>query len=322
MDITINKDDFYYASSDGITRIHALKWVPQGDVKAIIQIAHGMSEYIGRYDEFANYLASNKYIVCGNDHLGHGQSVSSPDKYGYFSESNGWQNLVQDMYTLSKMMKNEYPELPYIIIGHSMGSFLARQYTATYGEDLSGAIYTGTSGGSLFIDIAIKQCQKHIEEKGPLAKGDDIDKFAFGKYNKKAYPRHSDYDWLSRDTDEVDKYINDPLCGIVFTYGGFLDLFSLLKQVSGKKWAVKIPVDLPIYLFSGNMDPVGNYSHGVVKVVDWLSSTMHKNITIKFYEDGRHEMLNEINKKFVYKDTLKWINKTIDNLEVEEKSKE
>lgn len=321
MNISVNKSEFFYPSADGITQIHALKWVPIEKIKAIVQIAHGMSEHIYRYNEFAEYLASNGYIVCGNDHLGHGQSVSSSDKYGYFSKENGWQNLIEDMYTLNKIMEEDYKELPYIILGHSMGSFLAREYTAIYGDKLTAAIYGGTSGGSIFIDLIIKSCQKQIAAKGELAKGTDIDKLAFGKYNKKAYPRHSDYDWLSRDTDEVDKYIADPLCGIVFTYGGFLDLFNLLKQVSGKKWASQIAQELPIYIFSGNMDPVGNYSHGVVKVADWLTSTSHRNVIVKFYEDGRHEMLNEINKKFVYKDTLKWLDKTLTNIKEKEEEK-
>lgn len=320
MNIPVNKSEFFYPSADAITQIHALKWIPSEKIKAIVQIAHGMSEHIERYNEFAEYLASNGYIVCGNDHLGHGQSVLSPDKYGYFSKENGWQNLIEDMHTLNKMIKEDYSELPYIILGHSMGSFLAREYTALYGDELTAAIYTGTSGGSMFINLAIKSCQKQIEEKGELVKAVDIDKLAFGKYNKRAYPRHSDYDWLSRDTDEVNKYIADPLCGIIFTYGGFLDLFNLLKQVSGKKWAVRIPAELPIYIFSGNMDPVGNYSHGVVKVADWLTSTSHRDVTVKFYEDGRHEMLNDINKKFVYKDTLKWLDKTLKS--IQEKAKE
>lgn len=320
MEIKVNKSEDYFLSADNITQIHYVKWVPYpiDKVKGIIQITHGMEEHIERYKEFAEYLSLNGYIVCGNDHLGHGKSVLSPEHYGYFSKENGWQNLISDMYELSKTIKEEYPNLPFILLGHSMGSLLARKYTAMYGDCLTAAIYTGTSGGSKFIDLGIKLCEKRIKEKGDLAKGIDINKIAFGKYNKKAYPRHSDYDWLSRDPDEVDKYINDPLCHFTFTYGGFLDLFKLTKEVSNKKWALSVPLDLPIYIFSGNMDPVGGYSHGVVKVVDWLTSTGHTKVTVKFYEDGRHEMLNEINKQFVQRDTLRWINKTLKSLEENE----
>lgn len=319
-DIKVIKTEFYFPSADGCTQIHCFKWVPQPfeNVKAIIQIAHGMEEHINRYDEFANYLVQNNFIVCGNDHLGHGKSVSDEKKYGYFSKQNGWQNLVDDMHTLSTIVKQEFDDLPYILLGHSMGSFLTRAFLTVYGNELTAAICSGTSGGSKFIDLAIKLCENKIKQNGDLAKANDINKMAFGKYNKKAYPRHSDFDWLSRDPDEVDKYINDPLCGFVFTYGGFLDLFSLLKEISNKKWALKVP-DLPIYFFSGNMDPVGNYSHGVVKVIDWLSSTAHTKITVKFYEDGRHEMLNEINKQFVHRDVVKWIDKTLNNLKEQQK---
>lgn len=314
MDIKVNKSEIFYMSSDNETQIHALKWLPNSNIKAIIQIAHGMSEYIDRYDNFAKYLASNGYIVCGNDHLGHGQSVISKDKYGYFGKNNGWQNLVDDMHKLSTLIKKdkkEYKGLPYILIGHSMGSLLARQFCTLYSDELLMAILMGTNGGNPLIDFGIKLCEKKIAQEGILVRADDINKIAFGRYNKKAYPRHSDYDWLSRDTNEVDKFVNDPLCGITFTYGGFLDLFKLVKEVSGKKWAAKIPLELPMYFLSGNMDPVGNYSHGVVKVVDWLTSTNHKNVSIKFYEDARHELLNEINREEVYKDILKIIDKVV-----------
>ncbi len=308
MDIKINKSEFSFMSSDNITQIHSLKWIPDtNNIKGIIQIAHGMGEHIQRYDDFANFLASNGYIVCGNDHLGHGKSVSSENKYGYFSKTNGWQNVIKDMHNLSNIIREEYKDLPYILIGHSMGSLLSREYTAIYGDELNGVVYCGTSAGSLFIDLIIKLCEKRIIEKGELEVGEDINKLVFGKYNRKAYPRNSRFDWLSRDVEEVNKYINDSLCGFTFTYSGFLDLFKLTKQVSGKQWASRIPLDLPIFIISGNMDPVGNYSHGVMKVADWLFTTSHRKVITKFYDDSRHELLNEIDKKLVYKDILKWI---------------
>lgn len=309
MDIAVSKSSFSYLSADNITQINATKWVPEGNIKAIVQIAHGMSEHIERYNDFATYLAQNGYIVCGNDHLGHGKSVTSSDKLGYFSKLNGWGNMLEDMYCLTKIMKQQYNDLPYVLIGHSMGSFLSRAYAASYGDELAGAIYTGTGSGTVFINLLISQCKKYINEKGELTRAEDINKLVNKKYNRKAYPRTSEFDWLTRDTVEIEKYVSDPLCGFVFTYKGFLDLFELIKEVTGKKWASKVPMDLPIYFFSGNMDPVGNYSHGVVKVIDWLLSTGHRNIISKFYDNGRHEMLNELNKKIVYKDTLKWIDR-------------
>lgn len=309
MDIAVSKSSFSYLSADNITQINATKWVPEGNIKAIVQISHGMSEHIERYNDFATYLAQNGYIVCGNDHLGHGKSVTSSDKLGYFSKQNGWGNMLEDMYCLTKIMKQQYNDLPYVLIGHSMGSFLSRAYAASYGDELAGAIYTGTGSGTVFINLLISQCKKYINEKGELTRAEDINKLVNKKYNRKAYPRTSEFDWLTRDTVEIEKYVSDPLCGFVFTYKGFLDLFELIKEVTGKKWASKVPMDLPIYFFSGNMDPVGNYSHGVVKVIDWLLSTGHRNIISKFYDNGRHEMLNELNKKIVYKDTLKWIDR-------------
>jgi alpha-beta hydrolase superfamily lysophospholipase len=311
MDVTVNKMSFSYLSADQQTTINALKWVPEGKIKAIVQIAHGMSEHIERYDAFANYLAQNGYIVCANDHLGHGKSITSSDKLGYFSDKNGWENMVEDMHNLTKMMKQEYEGYPYILMGHSMGSLLSRAYAAIYGDELGGAIYTGTSAGSIFINFLITRCKKYINEKGAFARGEDINNSVSKKYNKKAYPRTSQYDWLSRDIVEIEKYLSDPLCGFVFTYKGFLDLFELTKEVTGRQWASKVPCDLPIYFFSGNMDPVGAYSHGVVKVADWLVSTGHRNVISKFYDGGRHEMLHELNRKMVYKDTLRWLDKLL-----------
>jgi len=319
VDELVNKIEFYYPSSDGITQIHAVKWVPSEKIIGIVQIAHGMSEHIQRYDEFARFLASKKFLVCANDHLGHGKSVISQDRLGFFADEDGWRKVVEDMYTLTCMIKEDYPDKPYILMGHSMGSFLSRYYITQHGEALNAVIITGTGSGSRFIDYAIRRAQKGIKQKGKLAVANDINKLAFGRYNKKAYPRHSDFDWLSRDADEVDKYINDPLCGFVFTYGGFLDLFTLIKEVSGKKWAEKVPADLNMYFFSGNMDPVGGYSHGVVKVIDWLSATGHRNIFTKFYEGGRHEMLNESNRVLVQRDVLKWLNKLLEDIKNKEK---
>lgn len=308
----LKRYEIFYPSSDGVTQIHALKWIPDGDINGIVQIVHGMSEHIERYSEFANFMVENGYAVCGNDHLGHGMSVSSDQKYGYFSDDtgNGWKNLIEDMYTLMSKMKSEF-ESDYILLGHSMGSVLARHFCTLYSDNLKAGIFSGTMAGNPFIDIAIKLCQKKIQKLGALYPADDINKLAFGRYNRKAYPRHSNFDWLSRDIDEVDRYINDDMCqkSRVFTYGGFLDLFSIIKYTSGKKWATKIPYNFPMYFFSGNMDPVGNYSHGVVKVIDWLTATNHTEVKVKFYEDGRHEMLHEINRDFVYRDILKWIKK-------------
>lgn len=315
MDNIINKEEKFFTSADGNTQVHYIKWFNNFEPKAIVQIAHGMSEHIDRYDDFAKYLASNGYIVCGNDHLGHGKSVSE-GRYGYFGQQDGWKNLIKDMLKLLKLIKEdkkEYKNIPYILIGHSMGSLLAREFCAVYGDELSMAIFIGTNGGHPLIDAGIKLCEKRISQKGALTKAEDINKIAFGKYNKKAYPRHSNFDWLSRDLEQVDKFIQDPLCGITFTYSGFLDLFKLTKEVSGKKWAVKIPLDLTMYFLSGNMDPVGDYSHGVVKVADWLISTNHKKVLVKFYEDARHELLNETNKQMVYKDILKLLDKAVKN---------
>ena len=242
-------------------------------------------------------------MVCGEDHLGHGRSVSDDTDYGYFAQREGWQCVVKDMYKLTRMMKKSYPEVPYFIFGHSMGSFLARAFVTRYHRALDGAVFCGTSGGQGGTEAMLTMLDIAKRIHGEKYKGEFFNKLAFGSYNNGISPRNSDFDWLSRDTANVARYCNDKRCGFTFTINGFENLIKMIWYVSNDKWYSSYPKDLPTYLISGSADPVGNYGKGVLKVFNNLN-LYNCNVEMKIYKDARHELLNEINKDEVYSDVL------------------
>lgn len=279
--------------------------------KAVIQLVHGMAEHILRYQDFAVYLAKRGYIVCGNDHAGHGLSVENENELGYFGKSeNSWQYLIDDMNYLEGVMKLEYPEIPYFILGHSMGSFLARKYTACYGNNLDGAVFMGTAYKNPCIDLGIN-IAKYFAKKKPKEKGKIVEKIAFGSFNKHIKGKKTKYDWLSTDKNMVEKYNNDDKCGFTFTNEGYRDLFMLLKDVNTNKWAEELPKSLPILLIAGSEDPVGNYGKGVIKVYKLIKKAGCENVNIKILRGGRHELLNEVKREKVYSMLYNWFEKNI-----------
>lgn len=302
------KTEFTFKSVSGLADIHAAKYVPQDEnsVKAVIQIAHGMAEHLERYEAFADVLCENGFAVYINDHLGHGKSVTSDDELGYFGEKDGWKNFIEDCHQLLKIAKKEFSGKPYIFFGHSMGSFVSRSFTFKYADELSGAVFCGTSGPNPAAKIAIGIANAIGKIKGSHHRSKLIDNLAFGAYNKKFAGRTS-FDWLSRDNDQVDKYIADKYCGFLFTAYGYRDMFSLLTSVSDDDWFNNYPKQLPVLIISGEMDPVGNYSKGVRAVYDKLREAGKDNVTLHIYPNGRHEILNE-KEAFpdVCKDLIEW----------------
>lgn len=305
------KKEYTFSSSSGLSDIHALSYAPDnGDVKAIIQISHGMAEHKERYEDFAGFLTSKGFAVFINDHLGHGQSVADESELGYFGEKDGFRDIVSDLKSLTDIAKAEYPDVPFFIFGHSMGSFLARSYCEKYSAHIDGAIFCGTSGTNPGAGIGAMLSSFIAKKKGSHYRSEFIDTLAFGNYNKR-FEGRTKYDWLTRDETVVDKYIDDPLCGFLFTAAGYRDLFTLLKSVSVKAWYDSLPYSLPILLISGALDPVGDYSKGVAQVYKDLKDTGHKDVTLKLYDNSRHEILNEISKEVVYADVADWVKNVI-----------
>lgn len=287
------KKEFTFPSVSGLADIHAASYLPQsGEIKAVIQVAHGMAEHLERYEKFAAYLCEKGIALYINDHLGHGKSIKSKNELGYFGQKDGWKNFVEDCHKLSLIVKNENPQKPFFFFGHSMGSFVARAYSLKYAGEIKGAVFCGTSGPNPAAGAGIALTNIIAKIKGDHYRSKLIDKIGFGAYNSKFEGRTA-FDWLSRDNEEVDKYIADPLCGYLFTAYGYRDLFSILNYVSSKEWFSSLSKELPVLMISGAMDPVGEYAKGVQKVEKMLKDAGKKNLETILYPDARHEILNE-----------------------------
>ncbi len=302
--------EYTFPSASGLCDIYAQSAAPidYGQIKGIVQISHGMAEYSNRYAQFALELCKSGYAVFVSDHVGHGSSVTDKDMLGYFGES-GEETWVEDLKSLTDIIKNEYNDLPLYLLGHGMGSLIARKYTAKYGYLLDGVIYTGTSGQNPALTIGIQLANTLIKQNGSKYRSELLDTIAFGAYNRKTEKR-TECDWVSRDTKEVDKFIADDLCGYKYTVSGMKALFMTLKAVSTRRWYNSVPLSMPIFLLSGSMDPIGDYSKGVNEVYKTLKKTGHKHVSLKIYEGARHEILNEINRKEVFGDIIAWLNET------------
>ena len=304
----MKKRDFYYTSKDKITKIHAIEWIPEGEPKGILQICHGMCEYIERYNEYASYMAEKGFYVVGNDHLGHGESVHDEESHGFFNEKLGNLYLMGDIHTLRKKVSSKFPGLPYFILGHSMGSFLTRQYISLEGDGLSGAIIMGTGNqANSVVNFGMKLCKRGAERVGWTYRSKFINAIAFGGYNKKIKKPDSYTDWLSNDKEIVEKYNTDPWCTFVFTLNAFYNMFLSIGDAQNPDTIKHIPKTLPIHIVSGDQDPVGNYGKSVKEVYEAYVNAGIEDVSIKLYPEYRHEILNEINRQEVFDDLYNWI---------------
>lgn len=309
----MKSETFTFKSSDDVS-IFVYRWLPDdvSAVKGAVQIAHGMAEHAARYGRFAEALTKAGYAVYANDHRGHGKTAGSLENVGYFADENGWKKVVNDIHALTGIIKKDFSGKPVFLFGHSMGSFLSRNYAMLYGKEVSGVVLSGTGGDPGAIGKAglfIAKIEAGI--RGKKAKSETMNKLSFGAFNNALKPNRTDYDWLSRDNAEVDKYINDPWCGTVFTAGFFCDMLGGIGYINKKENIAKIPKNLPIYIFSGSKDPVGANTKGVTQVYEALKKAGVSDMTLKFYADGRHEMLNEINRDEVFSEVIDWLNKHI-----------
>lgn len=300
--------EFYFTSSTGMNRIRALKCLPDGEIKAIVQIAHGIAEHIDRYREFMEFLAGNGYLVVANDHLGHGKSINGPADLGFFAAKDGWNYVLRDMEKLHDRTVKEHPGLPYVMFGHSMGSFLTRTYLIKYPGKYDAAILSGTGhqakaivlGGYALASAAVKRY-------GPRKIGEKLNNIAFGAYNNGFEHPRTAFDWLSRDEVQVDKYIADSLCGFVPTVSLFRDMMGGIKFITNQKNINTMSRTQPVYFMSGDCDPVGDNGKGVERAYKAFCDAGLHDVMIRLYPGGRHEMLNEVNKFDVFQDILNWL---------------
>lgn len=297
-----------FRSSDGINTVVSKVYVPRTEIKGVVQIVHGMCEYIDRYTDFMTYLVEQGYVVCGNDHLGHGETCPNKKLLGYFGEIGGYRFLLGDIHKLHLIVKKDFPNVPYFILGHSMGSFLTRVYLTRFGGTLDGVILSGTGGPNPMAKAALKLCEKVRRKKGPMYRAVGIQKLAFGGYNSHYKKPRTSSDWVSSDPEVVQSYVNDEYCNFVFTVAAFTDLFTVHMMANDPEQCINLPKQLPFFLLSGEMDPVGDYGKGIKKVCAMLRKADVEDIALRLYPEGRHEMLHERNRKEVYSDILLWLN--------------
>ena len=304
----INIEKISFKSSNNINIVRGKIMVPVcEELKGIVQISHGMCEYIERYDEFANYLLEQGYVVAGHDHIGHGESVNDEKDRGFFAKENGYKYLVKDLHYMTKIVKKRYPNLPYFMLGHSMGSFISRCYIAKYGEELDGIILLGTMGPQWAVDAGIQLADRLIQKRGEMYKSKKLDQLCFEFANMKFEPVITKYDWTCRDKEVVQNHMNDKKMSFIFSVSAFKDLFYLVKYCNDEKFIKNTPKILPMLIMSGDMDPVGEDGDGVKKVYELYKKIGVKDITFKLYKNCRHELLNEINRDEIYKNILDWI---------------
>ncbi len=306
-----NQNSFRFPSSDGVHQIFVREWLPEGEPKAVVQIVHGIAEHIGRYDHVARFLAAHGFAVCGGDHLGHGQTAREGE-YGWFAKYDGWTLVTADVRRLRQLQGEKYPGLPYFLLGHSMGSFLTRTYLCRYPGEVSGAVLSGTGqepaalvalGKALAGLICCLQGDKTVS---PI-----VSELSLGAYNKKFKPNRTSADWISRDERAVDAYLADPLCSFQPTAGLFRDMMGGLQYIASPRALGQMDPDTPVYLMSGGQDPVGSMGEGVKKVYGYFQKRGTRDLTMKLYPGGRHEMFNEINRQEVLDDLLAWLEKHI-----------
>lgn len=302
--------EFFIDSTDQNSRLHVMEWLPDDrNVKAVLQIAHGITEHIGRYDTFARFMANNGFAVIGNSHLGHGQSAPEEKDLGFFTESGGWDMAVHNIYLVYEKEHAKYPGLPYFLLGHSMGSFLTRTFITKYQNILSGCIISGT-GQQTGCLINTGLIMAGIEKKlfGARKQSARLNLLCFGAYNRRVFRHRTPCDWLTRDDEIIDRFIADDTCGFVPTIGMFSDMLSGIKYVGKRNNIDKMQKDLPILFISGDQDPVGDYGNGVKKVFNLFLDSGIRDVTLKLYVGARHEVLNETNRQEVFNDILDWIN--------------
>lgn len=312
-------ESFTYSGTDGL-RLHTYVWRPEVEPKAVVQIAHGMSEHGARYERFARVLNNFGYAVYANDHRGHGKSIPSGTLPGHLADEDGWNMAVRDMYLLNQEIGQRHPGVPVILVGHSMGSFLVQQYMAIYGDTIAAAALSASNGppGMLGkVGKAIARIEKF--RLGGDGHSGLLKSMTFKGFNKPFRPNRTEFDWLSRDEAEVDRYIADPLCGFDCSVATWIDLFDALGRITSDHVLEKVNKMLPIYLLSGSRDPVGEMSKGVKRLLAVYEKHGFKNVQHKFYEGARHELLNEINRDEVMADFVAWANRLSNHAAVRQK---
>jgi len=302
---------FTLAAPDG-TQLFTYGWLPAGAARAIVQIAHGMSEHAGRYQRLAQSLTADGIAVYANDLRGHGRSVKSPDDLGFFAENQGWQKCVDDLWQLNRHIAATHPGLPIFLLGHSMGSTLAEQFVAEHGDALAGVVLSAANGKPTSLAAVGRGIARAERLRlGARGKSKLVQSLTFEAFNKKFAPARTPFDWLSRDPAEVNKYVADPLCGFPASVQLWVDLLDGWNAVSTPEHRAHVPKSLPIYVIAGGHDPVSGNTRQLAAWLEEYRAAGFSRLEHKFYPEARHELLNEINRDEVTADMLGWLNRTL-----------
>lgn len=309
---------YQFASADGVTQIHGVKWTPEGQPVAVLQIVHGMVEYIERYRSFAEFLNSKGFVVVGHDHIGHGESVSSPEEWGIMHAKHPSDIMVEDIYANYKLTKQAYPSLPYFIMGHSMGSYMTRKCLSVKAKEmdgLAGAIIMGTgteASGTINAGLAFINFLSFFrsDEYRSTMVRDMTYSAPYKQYDcTGATPDNS---WLTKDVETVKKYYSDPKCTYTFSLGAYRGLVESTKYDNDPANIAKMKKNLPVFFVSGACDPVGNMGKGVEAARDKFVAAGMQDVSLKLYDNDRHEILNETDREVVYEDLYAWMQKKME----------
>lgn len=301
--------EFTYASSDGKSHVAAYLYTPEtdGPIRAIVQLSHGMCDYVGRYTGLARALTDAGYAFCGNDHLGHGSTARHSDELGFFSSEDGADTLVTDVHKLTLSMRAQYHGTPVVLVGHSMGSFIARLCAVNYARDIDGAVFLGT-GNNAIAGLGRFLARRVAQAKGENWRSPFLTRLTFGGYNRKVARDPYGFDWLSRDEDVITAYAVDPFCNFTFTASAYADLFTMVSRVSAASWVKAYPKSMPTCIMSGACDPVGHMGRDPKAIAERLSGAGVRDVTLKIYEGARHELHNDICREEFFRDLIAWLN--------------
>lgn len=308
-EIFMDKREFTFKSQDKITDIHAVSWEPDGEPVGVLQLVHGMVEFVERYEPLAEFLTEKGWLVVGNDHLGHGKSVTDDSKLGYFAEEDGELKVIGDLHTLRNITQEKYLDIPYFILGHSMGSFLTRKYICLYSEGLSGAIICGTGFKPTSVTkMGMMICKISAKKNGWMHRSEFVNNMGMGGYNKK-FGKKGGKDWLSKNEENVKANLAEPKCNFTFTLNGYYNLFSVLNYVCTLDNVKKVRKDLPLLYIAGADDPVGDFTKGVNQAAELSKKAGAESVQVKFYPEDRHEILLEKDREAVFDDIYNFLTK-------------
>lgn len=292
------------------------QWLPDPgtEIKAVLQIVHGVSETGARYEELAALLTQHGYAVYADDHRGHGRTAESLEALGDAGE-NGFEGMIEDIILLSNIIRKRHADLPHYLLGHSMGSFITQKIMCTHAQNFDGFILSGSNGPRSLLRFGEYLAAAQVRMKGAVHRSVLINAIVFGPYNKGFGTIQTPFDWLSRDPQEVERYINDPYCGQICSARFFREFFSLLRQIHTPEMLSKLVKDKPVYIFSGDQDPVGMHGKGVRNLIELYRKLGVKHMEYRLYPGGRHEMLHEINRDEVAADVLDWLDRQVADYE-------